>query len=606
MKKFLFVSLVLILSFSLIGCSSATDEELANEGKKVEGEYQEGQLVVSLHQQSNLGTQSVDNLVTSQVKDDKESIDQDGFRVVDSIFDFNGSGEVNTLSTELKTEVVKTMGFVYVVEYDLNDYKSHSEAKSALEDKLAQAGKKVKYIEPNFTYKAIGAERIPEIPTDDKVSVQQDMTAQMNNQQSWHYEMINAPKTWENGTTGSDAVRVAILDTGIDYDHESLAEFVNTDLGKSFVSNTFNDGNGHGTHVAGTIASTGSVSGVMQEADLIPVKVLSDEGSGSLSAIQKGILYAADQGADVVNMSIGGGGYSQAMADACQTAVNRGTVVIAASGNESNSSVSYPSRYDSVISVGAVDSNKQKANFSNYGSELDVVAPGVNIYSTYYGNRYNKLSGTSMASPHVAGVAGLMRSANRDISVNEVRSALINTAEDAGNSNYYGAGIVDAYRAVAEVDNGDDGDDGDDNDPDPEPEPDPDPTPSGNLALNKPISASGTYQSYEATNANDGNAEDTFWATNAGYYSDWLMVDLEEKREVSRAKVKWSANNYATHYTIYYYNNGWKSVAATSNGDGNWDEVEFSQPVTGRYFYLRAQRNNSNYYTVYEFELYKN
>ncbi|MGM0369273.1 MAG: discoidin domain-containing protein, partial [Bacillota bacterium] len=148
----------------------------------------------------------------------------------------------------------------------------------------------------------------------------------------------------------------------------------------------------------------------------------------------------------------------------------------------------------------------------------------------------------------------------------------------------------------------DDGDDGDDSDP----EPDPDPTPSGNLALDKPISASGTYESYEATNANDGNAEDTFWATNAGYYSDWLMVDLEEKREVSRAKVKWSANNYATDYTIYYYDNGWKSVAAKSNGDGNWDELEFSQPVTGQYFYLRAENNNSNYYTVYEFELYKN
>ena len=604
MKRVLVIGLVLMLSLALFGCSSTEDEEITNNDQQEQlAEYQEGQLVVGVKEkQSGVSTQNVDNVISAQVNQDKESIEADGFKVVDSVYDFNGTGSMSTLSKETKAAMVKTMGFVYTVEYDQNKYDSYADAKAALQKSLQDSGQDIKYVEPNFKYHAIGVKKFPEVPSEEQMSSSQVNATAINSRQTWNYEMIKATKTWDNITKGDDRVKVAVLDTGIDYDHQSLRGLVNTDLGRSFVSNTFNDGNGHGTHVAGTIASQGRVSGVMQTADLIPVKVLADQGGGSLSAIQKGILYAADIGADVINMSLGGGGYSQAMADACRTAVNQGTVVVAATGNDGRSSISYPSRYDSVIAVGAVDSNRRKANFSNYGAGTEVVAPGVNIYSTYMNNQYKSLSGTSMATPHVAGVVGLMRAANPNASVNEIRSALQNTAQDAGSSTYYGEGIVDTYQAVKAVYNGND----DDNDtqPSPEPEPNPDPTPNQNLALNKSISASDSYSSYRPDNANDGDAKNTFWAAEAGYYSDWLMVDLEEVKTVSKVKIKWSATNYATTYGIYYYDNGWQRAAQVNRGDGNWDAFELSRPVRARHFCLIAEDNNSHYYTVYELELY--
>ena len=354
MKKMLVLGLMVILVLSLFGCSSVEDEELAEDDNQEQlAQYQAGELVVGIKEQAGVSTQNVDGLISAQVKEDQERIEADGFKVVDSVYDFN-DGRVSSLSNEMKAQMVETMGFVYTVEFDQNKFESYSKAKSALKEALEESGTELKYIEPNFQYHALGAKNFPKIP-EEEISSLGVSTTEMNRQQSWHYEMIKAPKTWDKITKGDSSVKVAILDTGADEDHPSIRGLINRDLAKSFVSYTFDDGNGHGTHVAGTIASQGRVSGVMQEAELIPVKVLGDQGGGSLTAIQKGIVYAANAGVDVINMSLGGGGYSQAMADACQTAVKQGTVVVAASGNESNSSISYPSRYESVISVGAVD-----------------------------------------------------------------------------------------------------------------------------------------------------------------------------------------------------------------------------------------------------------
>ncbi|MBM7557435.1 S8 family serine peptidase [Halanaerobacter jeridensis] len=600
MKKVLMFLLGVILIVSLLGCSSTQDEELMSEDSQEQlAQYQEGQLIVGIKEkETGISTQNVENLISTQANHHQQSIETDGFKVIDSVYDFSDSDSMTTLSNETKAEMVKTMGFVYTVEYDQEKYESYTRAKTALQESLKKSGKEIKYIEPNFKYYAIGVKKFPKIPSQEQLSSSVIKATAINNRQTWNYGMIKAPETWDSITKGSSSVKIAVLDTGIDYDHESLRRLVDSNLGRSFVSYSFNDGNGHGTHVAGTIASQGRVSGVMQNATLIPVKVLGDQGGGSLSAIQKGILYAADIGADVINMSLGGGGYSRAMADACQTAVNRGTVVVAASGNEGRSSIAYPSRYNSVIAVGAVDSRGNKANFSNYGSGLEVVAPGVNIYSTYAGNRYNSLSGTSMATPHVAGVVGLMRAANPNASVGEIRSALHNTAQNAGSSTYYGEGIVNAYQAVNAVYNGND-----DND-DVQPSPDPDPSPSRNLALNKAISASDSYSSYQPDNANDGNTNDTFWATRADYYSDWLMLNLGERKRVNKVRVKWSAQNYAINYGIYYYDNGWQLAAKVNRGDGNWDEIKFDRAINAQHFCLIAEENNSYYYTVYEFELY--
>src|SRR5699024_7397187 len=152
---------------------------------------------------------------------------------------------------------------------------------------------------------------------------------------------------------------------------------------------------------------------------LITVKVLDDSGSGSIYGIVEGILYAANEGSDVINMSLGGGGDDQSMEEAMETASSEGTIVVAASGDEGVENVSYPAAYDDAIAVGSVDSSEQRSDFSNYGPELEVVAPGENIYSTGPGNDYDTLDGTSMATPHVAGVVGLIRSADPAISVDE-------------------------------------------------------------------------------------------------------------------------------------------------------------------------------------------
>ena len=150
-------------------------------------------------------------------------------------------------------------------------------------------------------------------------------------------------------------------------------------------------------------------------------------------------------------MSLGGGGYNQAMDEATKNAAENGTIVVAASGNNSSSQISYPARYPNVIAVGAVNQNQARASFSNYGDGLEIMAPGVDIYSTYPNDEYKSWQGTSMATPHVAGVVGLMRAANAEITTEGVREILRETAQEAGESKFYGFGIVDAYEAVKEA-----------------------------------------------------------------------------------------------------------------------------------------------------------
>lgn len=233
----------------------------------------------------------------------------------------------------------------------------------------------------------------------------------------WGMTKIQAPDAW-NLTTGSSSVKVAILDTGIDQDHEDLAAKVvaNRNFTKS---RTVDDQYGHGTHVAGIAAASTNnnkgVAGAGYNTSLMNVKVLGDNGSGNYSWIASGITWAADNGANVINMSLGGGSSSSALANAVNYAWSKGVVVVAAAGNSNTSSPSYPAYYGNVIAVAATDKNDAKASFSNYGSWVDIAAPGVDIYSTLpnHNNRiglknYGYLSGTSMAAPFVAGVAALV------------------------------------------------------------------------------------------------------------------------------------------------------------------------------------------------------
>lgn len=267
---------------------------------------------------------------------------------------------------------------------------------------------------------------------------------------------IDAPEAW-GITTGVTETLVAVIDTGVDYNHEDLNDGrVRTDIDQDYVNDDDDamDDHSHGTHVAGTIAAETNngvgVAGVMWQAQILPLKVLSSQGSGSADDVAAAIRYAADQETDVINMSLGSRSCSQTIADAVNYAYDKGVIIVAAAGN-SGSSIGYPAKHAPVIAVGATDHNDHKAYFSNYGDELDVVAPGVSVFSTVPNNGYDAFSGTSMASPHVAGVVGLLLSQRSDLSNGQVREILRQSADDLGQGGfdtYYGYGRVNAYQAL--------------------------------------------------------------------------------------------------------------------------------------------------------------
>ncbi len=263
----------------------------------------------------------------------------------------------------------------------------------------------------------------------------------------WGISRVQAQSAHNRGVTGS-GVRVAVLDTGI-----STHEDLNVRGGVSFVAGEpgYQDGNGHGTHVAGTIAALNNsvgVLGVAPNAELYAVKVLGASGSGSISGIAQGLQWAGDNGMHIANMSLGSSAPSATLEQAVNAATSRGVLVIAASGNSGAGSVGYPARYANAMAVGATDQNNNRASFSQYGAGLDIVAPGVGVQSTYPGNRYASLNGTSMATPHVAGVAALVKQKNPSWSNVQVRNHLKNTATNLGNTNLYGSGLVNAEAAT--------------------------------------------------------------------------------------------------------------------------------------------------------------
>jgi subtilisin len=269
----------------------------------------------------------------------------------------------------------------------------------------------------------------------------------------WGIPHIKADKAHAAGVTGS-GVKVAILDTGIDAAHTDL----NVKGGVSFVSGEpsgLTDGNGHGTHVAGTVAAlnnTTGVLGVAYNADLYAVKVLSASGSGTLSGIAQGIEWSIANGMNVINMSLGGSSGSTALQQACDNAYASGIVVVAAAGNSGSrgkqNTIGYPAKYSSVIAVGAVDSSNTRASFSSVGNELEVMAPGVNILSTTPGNNYASFNGTSMASPHVAGAAALIKAKYPNLTSAQIRDRLRNTATNLGDPFFYGKGVINVESAL--------------------------------------------------------------------------------------------------------------------------------------------------------------
>lgn len=264
----------------------------------------------------------------------------------------------------------------------------------------------------------------------------------------------------------ASGVSIAVIDTGI-VDHEDLSvaggiNFVFSGRGRrrSVDPSNWSDGNGHGTHVAGTAAAIDNgfgVVGVAPGADLWAVRVLDSNGSGSLSDVIDGIYWAADNGMDVVNMSLGiEKGVldqfpldKQALKDAVDFAYDSGVVIVAAAGNEGpgEDTVIYPARFLSVIAVAATDPTDARAWFSSTGNTVELAAPGTGILSTWNDGLYNTIQGTSMASPHVAGTAALVIAAGTAGTNLEVRSLLAITADSIGDPAEFGFGLVDAEQA---------------------------------------------------------------------------------------------------------------------------------------------------------------
>ncbi|HBB73762.1 MAG TPA: hypothetical protein DC048_04840, partial [Planctomycetaceae bacterium] len=275
----------------------------------------------------------------------------------------------------------------------------------------------------------------------------------------WGLDRLGVEPVW-SVTTGAD-VDVAVLDTGVAY-HEDLAGLFGPGADFSDAGgNGRNDGHSHGTHVAGTIAATArnarGIAGVAPGVRIMPVKVLGDTGSGSAGAVAEGIIWAADNGAEVITMSLGGTTRSSAMEMAVSYALQRGVTVIAAAGNSRawGSPLSYPAAYEGVVAVAATTPQDTVASFSTGNASVDIAAPGTGIWSTIPGDRYAAYNGTSMATPHVAAVAALVhaRAADLGASVN-VPGILLETARDLGapgRDDDFGRGLVDPVAAVLAV-----------------------------------------------------------------------------------------------------------------------------------------------------------
>jgi subtilisin family serine protease len=277
----------------------------------------------------------------------------------------------------------------------------------------------------------------------------------------WGVDRIDAELVWdtdgnlvcdEAANTG-EGVKVAILDTGIDLDHPDLQDNIAGDVNIINPRKTGDDDNGHGTHVAGTVAAVDNdigVIGVSPKAYLYAVKVLNRRGFGFLSDVIAGLQWCIDNGMEVVNMSLGADSDVQSFHDAVTAVYDAGIVQVAAAGNEYGGPVAYPAAYPEVIAVSATDSSDNIADFSSVGDEVELAAPGVDVPSTWKDGEYKVLSGTSMAAPHVTGTVALVIAAGIT-GVDNVRSQLQTTADDLGDTGkdaLYGYGLVDAEEAA--------------------------------------------------------------------------------------------------------------------------------------------------------------
>lgn len=276
----------------------------------------------------------------------------------------------------------------------------------------------------------------------------------------WDISYTEADKAWTLVKQKRE-VKVAVLDTGVDYTHPDLKGRILRDKGYNFVDNDSDtmDDNGHGTHVSGIIAADANngigVAGITGTLDvkIIPVKVLDKNGEGEVPNIVKGIKYAVDNGADIINLSFGTKGKSKEIEEAINYAKSKGVFVVAAAGNDDESSDNSSPASDGAFTVAAMDYNYKAADFSDYGNCIQISAPGEEILSTVPGG-YEAWDGTSMAAPIVSGIAAMVKAEDPKLSSNQIGAVLDSTAKDImskGKDKKSGYGLVDAYNAIKKV-----------------------------------------------------------------------------------------------------------------------------------------------------------
>jgi subtilisin family serine protease len=364
------------------------------------------------------------------------------------------SRAVGAIAAEGDRHLGDTPTHVAVVEID---------ARRTVSEKVAEyaARRDVVYAEPNYiahTYVAA--------PNDPSYGSQ------------WGFGKIQALSGWSiypGSYTSSGGATLAVVDTGVQANHPDLGSRVQTASGATCLTGTCvagpaTDDNGHGTHVAGIAGATTNdgigVAGTAFSSPIIPVKVLDSAGSGTYASVASGIVWAAQHGARVMNLSLGGAGFSQTLCDAVATATTTyKSLVVAAAGNSASSTPSYPAACAGAVGVAATDSNDAPATFSNYGSpNVFVSAPGVGILSTYFGSTYRTLSGTSMATPFVTGLAALLVGQDSASTPTTLKQRLAQTSDKVGTATYgsdpygtctgctwnarYGYGRINVFRAL--------------------------------------------------------------------------------------------------------------------------------------------------------------
>lgn len=264
----------------------------------------------------------------------------------------------------------------------------------------------------------------------------------------WGVEYIASPQAWT--VTRGGGVKVAVIDTGVDLGHPDLAGLVAGGYNAISQGRDPQDDNGHGTHVVGTVGAPENgigVIGVAPEISLYAVKALDAWGSGYLSDLVEALDWCVREGIQVANLSLGTRSDNETFRQAVRRAHDAGLVLVAAAGNEGGEgdTVNYPARYEETIAVSAIDGNGRLAKFASQGPAVDLVAPGVDVESAWPGGSHRSLSGTSMAAPHVAGVAALILASRGSLAPTEVRARLLATARRLPGLKY---GLVDAYRSV--------------------------------------------------------------------------------------------------------------------------------------------------------------